>query len=154
MRTGGRAKYIGNCFLCHIDHSDRWYRKAIKEGVICRSCYGKERLKNPEIRSKRIHERKTWSINFPYKEAIKIAKAKKIKFTLTESEFNEKIKNGCHYCGGKLNYSGIKLDRINNELFYTNESTVACCKICNVAKNNRTYGEFISWLKLLNERLI
>lgn len=153
MKTGGRIKYTGNCFICKTNETHRWYRKAIKEGVICSSCYGKERLKNPEIRTKRINNRKMWSINFPYKEAVKIARSKKLKFTLTESEFNEKIKSGCYYCGGKLNYSGIKLDRINNELFYTNESTVACCKVCNVAKNNRSYEDFINWIRLLNGRL-
>lgn len=149
IKTGGRVKYTGNCFLCEVKETCRWHRNIIENKVICTSCYDKERLKNPIIRKRRIDQRKQWSIKNPYKEAVKTAKEKSMDFLLTEEQFLYKIKDGCFYCGGVLGYSGIKLDRINNDKFYSNDTTVACCRICNIAKNTRNITEFYAWIEVV-----
>lgn len=81
-------------------------------------------------------------------------------FTLTKEEFFNMIYSNCYYCNSTpLNFvtKNIKgevkgyhvngIDRLNNDEGYTKENCVPCCKICNYAKNDMTYNEFISWLK-------
>ena len=50
----------------------------------------------------------------------------------------EKIKNSTVY------YNGI--DRVNNKKGYTIHNSVACCFICNRAKQDMPYMEFVAWM--------
>ncbi len=153
IKTGGRPVYKGACVLCGTNETPRWYKKCIKEGTVCRSCYAKEKLKDDTIRSKRIGQRREWGKNNPYKVAVKTAKSKGMEFTLTEEEYLDKITE-CHYCGDNLNQlEGMKLDRIDSSKFYTLQNTVGCCRMCNVAKNNHTLETFVAWIKRLKERI-
>jgi len=64
----------------------------------------------------------------------------------------------CYYCGiepkniiktrvfNNGNYSSNGIDRIDNSLGYELGNTVACCKICNIAKNNLTIDQWYEWL--------
>lgn len=139
IKTGGRKKYKGCCSKCGTSESSRWFHKYCKEGTVCRPCYQKERLGDSVTLHKRGLQRKNWSIKSPYKQAIKLAKDKNMEFSLTESEYMEKIKE-CFYCGANLMmYTyGIKLDRLDSQKHYTSENTVGCCKICNIAKNKNS----------------
>lgn len=80
-------------------------------------------------------------------------------FELTREQFNELIRQNCTYCGVKpstllaaphggvcQNFSYNGVDRKDNLLGYTVENSVACCKICNRAKSDFSYDEFIAWL--------
>ena len=78
-RTGGRVRYEGSCVLCGTQETSRWYKKCVKEGTICRSCYQVERLKDDNIRAKRIKQRNEWGQKNPYKSAINQARYKKKK---------------------------------------------------------------------------
>lgn len=68
----------------------------------------------------------------------------------------------CFYCGlgpemdAKTYYRGGRvaesfrcngLDRYDNGLGYTLANTVACCKMCNIGKNNHTADQFRAWVK-------
>ncbi len=88
----------------------------------------------------------------------KSAKKRNYKFELEESYFQKLTKENCFYCGkepmqvknnkecfGKYIYNGI--DRIDNAKGYTIDNVVACCKICNSAKNNMTMVKFKQWIK-------
>lgn len=88
---------------------------------------------------------------------------KKLEFSLTKEQFKSLITSECHYCGatpnlvkkskynnGDFNYLGI--DRINSSEGYTIKNCVPCCLICNRAKNNLSYNEFISYLIRIQKR--
>lgn len=94
------------------------------------------------------------------------AKNRNIEWNLTYDEATVLLKLNCHYCGRKPNhlynlydgrrkylgkrdkyqikYSGI--DRINSNIGYVKNNVVSCCKICNFAKNDLPYDEFITWI--------
>lgn len=94
------------------------------------------------------------------------AKTRELDFNLTLDEFRKYLFNKCYYCGSEpsrlhvvknlqqnnsILYNGI--DRVNNDLGYVIENCVSCCKICNYAKQNLTYLEFIKWIdNLVNYR--
>jgi len=97
-----------------------------------------------------------------------------LKFSLSFAEFTDLIKMNCHYCGSEpqsfnkyLNKNGEQkrvnkrykestillaetkingIDRKNNTQGYTTNNSVPCCLICNRAKNNMGYEEFLSWI--------
>lgn len=86
------------------------------------------------------------------------AKYRNLSFTLSIEEFKKIIDSNCFYCNLEpdniskeyntiYSYSGI--DRLDNNLGYTVKNSVACCKTCNIAKNNLSTEEFKSWIKRL-----
>lgn len=77
---------------------------------------------------------------------------------LTREDFEKFLIQDCFYCGSEplssssnkstiepLLYNGI--DRMNNTKGYTADNTVPCCKICNRAKLDMPYKEFINWIE-------
>ena len=92
------------------------------------------------------------------------AKIRKYVFNLSKEEFFDLTKQNCSYCGAKpyqkakgkhLNgvytYNGV--DRLNNNLGYTVENCVACCGICNRAKDTMSTKEFIDWISRVYSNL-
>jgi hypothetical protein len=82
------------------------------------------------------------------------------------------MKEPCHYCGvePKADYRLFKrkrfgiitpdeeynkqyifnrngLDRVDNSKGYTLDNAVSCCNMCNRAKLDSTYNEFMDWLQ-------
>lgn len=85
------------------------------------------------------------------------AKRKGYDWNLTEEQFENLVSGECHYCGdipankacrvgsnGAFIYNGI--DRLDNSKGYECDNVVSCCKICNFAKNDMNYGEFMTWI--------
>ena len=94
------------------------------------------------------------------------AKRRNLPFELTREIFDFLTKLPCHYCGavesntvkdrldrrrktspvsiGCYSYNGV--DRKNSELGYTTENCVPCCKMCNIAKMDTPYQDFIDWI--------
>jgi hypothetical protein len=101
----------------------------------------------------------------------KHARERNLEFHLTYEEFKYLTTQDCHYCGVKPSqvykltktgtdeirsgvpviYNGV--DRINSSLHYTTDNTVPCCKVCNRAKMDLDYHEFILWAKRLYNNL-
>lgn len=90
------------------------------------------------------------------------AKKRELEYQLTDEEFNSITSSNCFYCGveprqkvsnkfnkrnGTYVYNG--LDRIDNTRGYVVSNCVACCGICNRAKNNLSTQEFQTWLSRL-----
>ncbi len=106
--------------------------------------------------------------NLYYHLVIKRSKEKSFDYNLTFNDFVSLIDAKCFYCGSEginiavdrlkngnltiLKYNGI--DRINNNIGYLKENCVTCCKYCNSAKSDRTFEEFIGWLKNLSRQFI
>lgn len=85
------------------------------------------------------------------------ASARELPFELTLSRFLKICSQPCHYCGlqpsnttvnrygyGDWTYNGI--DRKNNDKGYVNYNVVACCRVCNRAKNAMSYKDFVAYL--------
>jgi hypothetical protein len=85
----------------------------------------------------------------------------KIPFLLSKEQFKKITQQNCFYCGRspsvacktpqdkRLNQTGYLsngIDRIAGKDGYTIKNVVACCEICNKAKRDLSYDEFLSWL--------
>jgi hypothetical protein len=88
------------------------------------------------------------------------ARSRKFNFNIDFDYAVNIMKGNCHYCGIEpsntymksyynVNYNGI--DRVDNTLGYEMNNVVACCKMCNIAKNNNTEQEFLEWVKRLSK---
>lgn len=78
-------------------------------------------------------------------------------FDLDLETFVKITSKNCSYCGAEPNnsmngkqsrskyiYNGI--DRVNNNLGYSVENCVPCCKTCNVAKSEMSREDFFKWI--------
>lgn len=83
-------------------------------------------------------------------------------FSLSIEDLLYFIYKDCFYCGGapipttltlnssarckpkEISYNGI--DRIHNNIGYVKDNCITCCKICNRAKSNMPYEDFLFWL--------
>jgi len=92
------------------------------------------------------------------------ANIRKLEFRLDNVQLDRLFGSDCHYCGsapsnvenhgdanGEFIYQGI--DRIDNGLDYVPFNVVPCCKVCNYAKRNMGYLEFVTWIKLTANHL-
>lgn len=83
-----------------------------------------------------------------------------LEFEISIKDFEEIIKQNCHYCGtppiqylkkenakNGIEYNGI--DRINNSIGYIKQNCVPCCKYCNFAKGNNSIEDFLQWIDRL-----
>ena len=87
-------------------------------------------------------------------------------FELTKKELRKLTLANCHYCGSlpsnikKKNsvlgqdyvYNGI--DRKDNDIGYTVDNSITCCKFCNQAKHTHTYEEFMAWIDRIKHNVI
>lgn len=85
------------------------------------------------------------------------AKRKNLLFDISLEEFYSLTQTRCNYCGvepansystedrnGSFCYNGI--DRVDNTKGYIKGNCVACCKVCNRAKDILTKDEFKDWI--------
>lgn len=88
-------------------------------------------------------------------------------FELSKEYFSKIIKENCFYCGKPPSnrylphnkrcrgdpciYNGI--DRIDNNIGYTESNIVPCCKFCNVSKGRLTKDEFLENVKQIYKHM-
>ncbi|WNC72720.1 hypothetical protein RGQ13_01695 [Thalassotalea psychrophila] len=93
------------------------------------------------------------------------AKERGIEFNLLESLFKRLISSRCYYCntvpsqvrrhvkkGMAIKINGI--DRINNNLGYTEQNSVPCCKTCNRMKSDMSLKGFYKHLHTIQKYYI
>jgi hypothetical protein len=86
------------------------------------------------------------------------AQKRELEWALTDCQFDELIKQDCHYCAsapaqkskvkgcrGDLIYNGI--DRVRNEQGYVTGNVVPCCFVCNSMKRTMSLERFIAHLR-------
>lgn len=86
------------------------------------------------------------------------SKRRNILFEIDKETHYKLVIDRCHYCNHSgrntfksinsnlfINYNGI--DRIDSGIGYINTNVVTCCYICNRAKMNMNYLDFIEYLK-------
>lgn len=140
----GRQKYLGDCTLCKVTETWRWYHKLHPEGTICANCYISEKKKDEKYVNKVKETNKKWSMT--YNAAEKSARSKGMEFDISKEDWIN-ITQTCGYCRKSLkNQGGVKLDRIDNSKHYTKNNVMGCCRQCNVAKNNYSFTEFSKWI--------
>ena len=92
------------------------------------------------------------------------AKAKNRIWLLSFDEAKTLLLSSCKYCGSSPSrlvrvYPDIEstlvggIDRVDSSLGYTVENVVPCCKICNRAKSDLTYSDFMSWIALISTNI-
>jgi hypothetical protein len=143
----------------------------IIENVVsaCKFCnYGKLNLSLEEFQKwiKRICSKTNYIFEEIHKKALpwKINNA----FSLVKSDYKEFqhsneffygiTQMNCHYCGveprrtrkqRKYSYTFNGIDRIDSNIGYELGNMVPCCTICNYAKNNVIYEDFLNYLSRL-----
>lgn len=86
------------------------------------------------------------------------ARVRNLTWEISNDKAFELFKSNCKLCciepssllnyrqhNGTYLYNGI--DRIDNKIGYVENNVQTLCKRCNIAKNNMTNDEFISWVK-------
>ena len=92
------------------------------------------------------------------------ARNRGLRFLLTSGEATALFEGPCFYCGappsnrmekrqanGPYIYNGI--DRVDSSKDYTPENCVSCCIVCNRAKSDMSFEEFITWSLKMSENL-
>jgi hypothetical protein len=96
----------------------------------------KWREKNPEKCAENNKNRNN-NIKIHFTNYVRTSNYKNLAFELTETEFEEIVKNECHYCGlftkGKT-FNGI--DRKDQTKGYIVGNCVSCCEMCNFIKKS------------------
>lgn len=84
------------------------------------------------------------------------AQAKGLDFDLSREDFENILRQSCHYCGIEKGnsikcfngeyffYNGV--DRIDSNKGYTLDNVVACCSKCNYAKRDLPVEDFKEWV--------
>lgn len=88
------------------------------------------------------------------------AKSRNLDFQLTLEEAKLLFKSDCFYCksppsqiykgravDSSTNYIYNGIDRFDNNLGYTTNNCVACCKTCNYAKRIMSFEMFKDWIE-------
>lgn len=70
-----------------------------------------------------------------------------IEFNITFDEFCSFSGSSCYYCGEMLDC--IRLDRVDNNIGYSIENVVPCCKTCNYMKKAQSKADFIGRCKMI-----
>lgn len=138
----------------------------LKDGstVSC-GCYRKEI--NRAIAAKNAKPEGEAALNELFRRYKRGAKNRNLEFLLDKTTFLSIVTQRCHYCNrpssqkaisrvghnrkaiyGNVIYSGI--DRKNNGLGYTEGNSIPCCRICNRAKADLTYEEFIEYIDAMS----
>lgn len=82
------------------------------------------------------------SIRHRYSLARGLAVKRQLVWAINLEDYAELLESACHYCKGKLNPTGIGLDRIDNDRGYFLGNAVPCCAECNSIKGSTlTYNE-------------
>ena len=129
--------------------------------LISCGCRLKEIRKRINVKSKSLPlGTAAWNVYFRKYEYN--AKKRNRKFELTFDEFKKLCSQDCTYCGikpSKIEPSGRKtwtvngtilvngIDRVDNNLDYTQSNCVACCSQCNTAKREFSEQQWNDWLE-------
>lgn len=83
------------------------------------------------------------SPNYRWSQTRYGAKRRSIEFDLSKAEVRKLSELPCYYCDELPPETGNGLDRVDNSMGYVAGNVVACCRRCNVAKNDQTTKSFV-----------
>lgn len=98
------------------------------------------------------------SLNKVFRGYKSNAKNRNINFEIKKEFFKKITKKNCYYCNSEPSnyrleehdisgyvYNGI--DRLDNNIGYTEENCVPCCSDCNTMKMDLSRQDFLSWVE-------
>lgn len=98
------------------------------------------------------------SFNLLFASYKQRSRSKNIDFELNEEQFRKLTSNNCYYCNrkpsnkfnikhinGDYYYNGI--DRKDNNIGYILNNCLSCCEICNKAKRDLPYEDYVLWIQ-------
>lgn len=130
------------CTECPIDKKYKSEQMGLKkDGSRSHLCKHHFEMQQ-KIESNRPH-RKRDGLRDRYTDLLKTARKKGRPVKVTMDQFYEIAKKDCFYCGLEHPDSLIGLDRSDNDLDYTIDNVVPCCKSCNLSKNTLNKETFI-----------
>lgn len=104
-------------------------------------------------------------INNKWKSLLGNAKSRNLDVSITKDDFIRLVKKNCIFCGARPSETDSYdrpewatvaftngVDRYNNNLGYTLENSVPCCKRCNAAKSDMSIGDFLSLIERIYNR--
>jgi 5-methylcytosine-specific restriction endonuclease McrA len=122
-------------------------------------------LRKETLHAKKENNPENVSINSLFSSYRYRGKARDQTFELTKDQFKDLTSKNCHYCSNKplqkyckhptdrpYVYNGI--DRIDPSKGYSIENCVTCCWLCNRAKGDMSYSEFMSWIKKVYNNMV
>lgn len=138
-------------------------------GNALRGKSNRDPVKDCGCEAKTRHPAGNFTLNNMENDYKKGAKSRGYEYSLTKEQFKFITSQNCFYCGSKprlknryntdtghkritrdwIDKSWIKIngiDRKNNSIGYTVENSVSCCKVCNFAKKDMEYNDFIEYL--------
>lgn len=162
---------IKKCKVCGIEKKCEEFHK-MKKGLYgvrtsCKECrkierleyksreYVKEKTKRyyqehkEEIRERTRKHR--FTLNGQYHEYKKSAKKRGIEFELIESDCLPFFNSYCYYCDDQ--FSGVGIDRLDNNVGYKIGNLIPCCYRCNIMKHTSSEKEFIDQIKKILNNL-
>ena len=100
------------------------------------------RENNPE-KNKENNKSRLENIKIHYSNYIRCAGDKNLDFEISQEEFNNLIKEPCHYCNiiQERGFNGI--DRLDSNTGYVLNNCVSCCKTCNFMKCSLSADVFL-----------
>ena len=112
-------------------------------------CLARELMHKPRG-PRQVPERR--AINAMFHDYKYNARVRKLSWDLTQEQFEQIASMDCFYCGlppAPRRYQGFitvpvnGIDRVDNTQGYEQDNVVATCTICNYAKCDRPYDDFI-----------
>ena len=92
-------------------------------------------------------------VHVQYTSYMHRAKAKKLPFEITRSEFDSLTTQPCYLCGKTSTDSHINgIDRFDNTIGYLYDNCRPCCGECNYMKKNYPYNIWLDKLKQINDK--
>ena len=90
------------------------------------------------------------------------ARRRGLVWALTDEDFEKITAQVCHYCGcppsarevqaqGRSNFVYNGIDRVDNSFGYALDNVVPCCSVCNNAKKDMPFEDFMAWIARLTE---
>lgn len=169
----GRTKYAW-LFRCVCGNEILRTKNQVSSGKVkscgCRNHKGHVKPRCPDPKDP--------SINALFNRHTQTSRKRGIFSNLTREDFIDLIFSKCYYCGippcssynvyrtrgGKKTaknserYSQCEIlvngiDRVDSNSDYEVINSVSCCRTCNFAKNDLSYGDFIKWVKRISSNL-
>lgn len=150
------AKYCSyDCYWGKSSNTGQKECSGCKE-VLAIGCFGTlNRGFNSKCRNCRNKDNRNYRRNIAPKERYRFyewnSRRNNREFSISFDQFVSVINiNVCYYCGSKDERLG--LDRVDSSVGYTLQNVVACCRRCNVAKNDMSQSDFIRLCSNVHKR--
>lgn len=153
VKHGTRNRRFWNvrCINCGHERVAEKHNMVPPSGGRCQKCWGRKRGET--------------GCNELYDTYIRNARNYEREFSLTMEEFAYITSSSCHYCGvepiqvkelksestwSTYFYNGI--DRVDNDMGYVSGNCIPCCVVCNRAKNDMSYDNFMQYINRIKNK--